>query len=93
MLQATFEYQTMMCELTGMDVSTASHYDGAAALAEAVLLALAVGGDRRQRVIVPATVHPQYREVLRTYLQGSDAVLAGDEIRLRPTIEVAGCSG
>lgn len=79
MLQATFEYQSMICALTGMDVSTASHYDGATALAEAVLLALAVGGDQRRRVVVPATVHPQYREVLRTYLQGSHAILTGDE--------------
>ncbi len=80
MLQATFEYQSMVCALTGMDVSTASHYDGATALAEAVLLALAVGGGRRRRVLVPATVNPQYRAVLRTYLQGSDAVLTGDEM-------------
>ncbi len=79
MLQATFEYQSMICALTGMDVSTASHYDGATALAEAVLLALAVGGGTRRKVIAPATVHPQYREVLRTYLQGSDASLVGDD--------------
>jgi glycine dehydrogenase subunit 1 len=88
MLQATFEYQSMICALTGMDVSTASHYDGSTALAEAVLLALAVGGDGRRRVIAPATVHPQYREVLRTYLQGSDAVLAGDD-----TFRVATAAG
>jgi glycine dehydrogenase subunit 1 len=79
MLQATFEYQSMICALTGMDVSTASHYDGATALAEAVLLALAVGGGRRRTVIAPATVHPQYRQVLRTYLQGGDATLVGDD--------------
>lgn len=76
MLQATFEYQSMVCALTGMDISTASHYDGATALAEAVLLALAVGGDARRKVIAPAGVHPQYRAVLQTYLQGSDASLA-----------------
>ena len=75
MLQATFEYQSMICALTGMDVSTASHYDGATALAEAVLLAVAVGGEGRRKVIAPAGVHPQYRQVLRTYLQGSDATL------------------
>jgi len=80
MLQATFEYQSMICALTGMDVSTASHYDGATALAEAVLLALAVGEGGRHKVIAPSTVNPQYREVLRTYLQGSDASLAGDDV-------------
>jgi glycine dehydrogenase subunit 1 len=80
MLQATFEYQSMICALTGMDVSTASHYDGATALAEAALLALAVGGGGRRKVIAPATVHPQYRQVLRTYLQGSDASLVGDDV-------------
>jgi glycine dehydrogenase subunit 1 len=79
MLQATFEYQSMICALTGMDVTTASHYDGATALAEAVLLALSVGGGTRRKVIAPSTVHPQYREVVRTYLQGSDAVLLGDD--------------
>jgi glycine dehydrogenase subunit 1 len=79
-LQATFEYQSMICALTGMDVSTASHYDGATALAEAALLALAVGGGDRRTVIAPATVHPQYRQVLRTYLQGSDASLIGDDV-------------
>ena len=79
MLQATFEYQSMICALTGMEVTTASHYDGATALAEAVRLALDVG-DGRRTVIAPATVHPQYREVLRTYLQGTDAVLMGDDV-------------
>ena len=75
MLQATFEYQSMICELTGMEVSTASHYDGAVALAEAALLALAAGGRRRRKIVVSPTVHPQHREVLRTYLRGSDAEL------------------
>jgi len=79
MLQATFEYQSMICALTGMDVSTASHYDGATALAEAVLLALGVGGRERRRIIAPGNVHPQYREVLATYLQGSDASLVVDD--------------
>jgi glycine dehydrogenase subunit 1 len=74
-LQATFEYQSMICRLTGMDVSTASHYDGATALAEAVLLALAAAGRDRDRVLVSPTLHPQYREVLETYLAGTSAVL------------------
>ncbi len=84
LLQATFEYQSMICALTGMDVSTASHYDGATALAEAVLLAVAVGGGARRKIVAPGSVHPQYREVLRTYLQGSDAYLVGDE---EPSVE------
>jgi glycine dehydrogenase subunit 1 len=74
-LQATFEYQSMICELMGMDVSTASHYDGATALAEAVLLALSAGGGRRTKIIVSRQLHPQYREVVATYLRGTTAEL------------------
>jgi glycine dehydrogenase subunit 1 len=74
-LQATFEFQSMVCELTGMDVSTASHYDGATALAEAVLLALAVGGGKRTKIVASASLHPQYREVVATYLRGTSAEL------------------
>ncbi len=65
-LQATFEYQTMMCELTGLDVSNASMYDGASATAEAALLA--VRHTRRDRVVVSRGVHPETRAVLATYL-------------------------
>jgi len=66
MLQATFEYQTIMSELTGLPVSNASMYDGASAVAEAALLALRV--TNRQRILVSRGVHPQAREVLATYL-------------------------
>ena len=80
MLQALFEYQSMMCRLTGMDVSNASHYDGATALAEAVLLAVNVGQGRRKKIILSPAVHPQYRAVVKTYLRGTDAAAAiGDE--------------
>ena len=66
-LQATFEYQTLVCQLTGMDVSNASLYDGGSAVAEAVFMALAV--TRRQgRVVVAGSVHPESRQVLATYL-------------------------
>jgi glycine dehydrogenase subunit 1 len=77
-LQAMFEYQSMICALTGMDVATASHYDGSTALAEAVLMALAAGGDRRKVLLAP-TLHPQYRQVVETYLQGADAQVAPAE--------------
>jgi glycine dehydrogenase subunit 1 len=69
-LQAIFEYQSMMCALTGMDVSNASHYDGATALAEAVIMALNIGRGRRNRVILSPTIHPHYRATVRTYTQG-----------------------
>jgi glycine dehydrogenase subunit 1 len=65
-LQATFEFQTMMAELTGLPVSNASMYDGASAVAEAALLA--VRQTRRETVVVSRGVHPETREVLQTYL-------------------------
>jgi glycine dehydrogenase subunit 1 len=74
MLQALFEYQSMICRLTGMEVSNASHYDGATALAEAVLLALGVAQGKRGKIIVSPAVHPQYRAVVKTYLRGTHAV-------------------
>lgn len=64
-LQAIFEYQSMICSLTGMDVSNASLYDGATAVAEAATMACRATG--RTGIIVAKTVHPQSREVLRTY--------------------------
>ena len=64
-LQAIFEYQTMICRLTGMDVSNASMYDGATAVAEAAAMACRSTG--RTDIIVAKTVHPQSREVLKTY--------------------------
>ncbi|RKO66641.1 aminomethyl-transferring glycine dehydrogenase subunit GcvPA [Desulfofundulus salinus] len=66
-LAAIYEFQTMICELTGMDVANASMYDGATALAEAA--AVATGATGRHRVVVARTVHPEYRQVLNTYLE------------------------
>src|SRR5690242_10362008 len=80
MLQTLFEYQSMICRLTGMEVSNASHYDGATALAEAVLLAHNVAQGKRNKIILSPAVHPQYRAVLKTYLRGTHAAtIVGDE--------------
>jgi glycine dehydrogenase subunit 1 len=64
-LTAIFEFQTMICQLTGMDVANASMYDGSTAVPEAAMMAVRATG--KGRVVVARTVHPEYREVLRTY--------------------------
>lgn len=69
MLQAVYEYQTLVCQLTAMDMANASMYDAATALAEAALMAIEITG--RGTVVVSDTVHPQYRSVLNTYLRTS----------------------
>ena len=78
-LQAIFEYQSLMSALTGMEVSNASHYDGATAAAEAVSLTYAQFRGKRRKVVISPTVHPQYRAVIRTYTQGMQLELAGDD--------------
>jgi glycine dehydrogenase subunit 1 len=79
-LQALFEYQSLVCRLTEMDVSNASHYDGATALAEAVLLALNAAAGKRNKIVLSPAVHPQYRAVVKTYLRGTHvATVIGDE--------------
>ncbi|WP_064091563.1 aminomethyl-transferring glycine dehydrogenase subunit GcvPA [Rossellomorea aquimaris] len=67
-LQAIFEFQTMICELTGMDVANSSMYDGGTSLAEAAMLS--AGQTRRKKVLVSSTVHPESRDVLRSYAKG-----------------------
>ncbi|HEY2845711.1 MAG TPA: aminomethyl-transferring glycine dehydrogenase subunit GcvPA [Bryobacteraceae bacterium] len=64
-LTAIFEFQTMLCQLTGMDVANASMYDGSTAVPEAAMMAMRITG--RNGIAVARTVHPEYREVLRTY--------------------------
>jgi len=68
-LQAIFEFQTLMCQLTGQEVANASMYDGSTATTEAVLMAERLTG--RQRVLVARSVHPEYRQVLSTYAKNS----------------------
>jgi glycine dehydrogenase subunit 1 len=76
-LQSIFEFQTMICELTGMEVANASMYDGSTAAAEAVMMSARLTG--RRSVVVARSVHPEYREVLATYAhhQGMPLGLAG----------------
>jgi glycine dehydrogenase subunit 1 len=73
-----FEYQTMITRLTGMEVSNASHYDGATSLAEAVLVALGVGSPGRKKIVISPAAHPQFRETVRTYLRGTNATIVAD---------------
>jgi glycine dehydrogenase subunit 1 len=89
MLQAMFEYQTMVCRLTAMEVSNASHYDGATSLAEAVLLALAAVAPRRGKIVMSPTVHPQWRAVAKTYLAGTAAKVVGDADPSKSEAELA----
>lgn len=73
-LQVLYEYQTMMCSLTALDVTNASLYDGASALAEAVLMAVRLHKSSR-RVLVPATLHPAYRQVVRSIVSNQQIEL------------------
>src|SRR5271157_2105212 len=68
-LTTIFEFQTMICQLTGMEVANASMYDGSSAVPEAAMMAMRV--TNRDRVLIARTVHPEYREVLGTYAKHS----------------------
>lgn len=81
-LQAVFEFQTIVCELLGVDVANASMYDAASACAEAVLMARRIR--RRQRVLVSEGLHPEYVETIRTYLRGLDE---GESLTFLPLAE------
>jgi glycine dehydrogenase subunit 1 len=73
-LQAMFEFQTMICELTGMEIANASMYDGSTGAAEAMMMAVRVTG--RDQAVIARTVHPEYREVIRTYAQHQEIPIA-----------------
>lgn len=89
-LQAIFEYQTMIANLTGMDVSNASHYDGATAAAEAVVMAYHHFRGKRGKVLVSPALNPQYRQVIRTYTQGyENFTVEGDAPGINPLSEPA----
>jgi len=68
-LQALFEFQTLICQLTGMEVSNAAVYDGASAVAEAVLMSRRIQPTTKRRVLMSRALHPQYRAVVATYLK------------------------
>lgn len=78
-LQAIFDYQSLMTALTGMDISNASHYDGATALAEAVTMANAHFRSKRNRVILSPALHPHYRQTARTYHANTNIQFIGDD--------------
>ncbi|MDP2728130.1 MAG: glycine dehydrogenase, partial [Dehalococcoidia bacterium] len=85
-LQTMFEFQSLICELTAMAVANASHYDGAAALAEAALMAVRVTG--RDRVAVAAGVHPEYQATLETYAVGQSVKV--DNVAALPPEDLSG---
>jgi len=97
-LTSIFEFQTMVCQLTSMDVANASMYDGSSAVPEAAMMAVRV--TRRDRVLIARTVHPEYREVLATYTRhqgipvdeiayGKNGRLDLDDLKKKLTDEVA----
>ena len=85
-LQAIFEFQTLVCQLTGLEVANASLYDGASATAEAVLMALRT--TRRRRVYLSDALHPHYRRVVQTYLSALDVEIEQLPVRADGTTEL-----
>ena len=82
-LQTLFEYQSMICALTEMDMANSSHYDGATATAEAVIMALNVHRHKRKKVVLSPTVHPMYRQTVYTYTQGMQLTIVGEDAPLQ----------
>jgi glycine dehydrogenase subunit 1 len=86
-LQSIFEFQTLMCQLTGQEVANASMYDGSTAATEAVLMAERLTG--RHRVIVARSVHPEYRAVLQTYAKNSGLIVEETKVKADGTVDAA----
>ncbi|OGC21022.1 glycine dehydrogenase (aminomethyl-transferring) [candidate division WOR-1 bacterium RIFOXYB2_FULL_37_13] len=80
-LQAIFEYQTMICRLTGMEVTNASMYDGATAMTEGAFMACRI--TKKKEIVVSKAVNPMYREVLKTYAKGADLLIREIEFDLK----------
>ncbi len=84
-LQAIFEYQSLVANLTGMDVSNASHYDGATAAAEAAVLAYHHFRGKRGKIVLSPSLNPMFRATMRTYMNGYEGlILTGDETSVDP---------
>jgi glycine dehydrogenase subunit 1 len=81
-LQAMFEFQSLVCELLGLDAANASVYDGASAAGEAVLMAQRI--TRRDRVVLAGTVHPQWREVVDAYVRARGVEIATSRVQVDP---------
>ena len=86
-LQTIYEFQSCMCALTGMDVATASHYDGATATAEAALAACRITG--RKQVVVSGLLHPHYKEVLKTYTRHAGITVAEAKVTDEGVLDLA----
>jgi len=79
-LQAIFEYQSLIANLTGMEASNASHYDGATAIAEAVNMAYHIHRTKRKKIILSPGIHPHHRETVHTYIQDSSIKIIGEDL-------------
>jgi glycine dehydrogenase subunit 1 len=86
-LQAMFEFQTMICELTGMEIANASMYDGSTGAAEAIMMAVRVTG--RNAAVIARTVHPEYREVIQTYATHQEIPLSEVSYASNGRVEMA----
>ena len=82
-LQASFEFQSLVAELLGMDIANDSVYDGASAVGEAVLMAQRI--TRRDRVVVAGSVHPQWRDVVRSYVSGRGLEIVTPSVTVGPS--------